>query len=482
MKDKDVVISRWAGEVKRLSALVEHLAAENRHLRETLSALQAENQSLREEIARLKKNSSNSSKPPSSDIVKPAKPASAKPSNGKAGGQPGHAKYERPPFPPEQIHRTRKYELSKKRAAGLIPLNDWHVVQQVELRTRPFWIVEYRARKYRDPVTGRIVIAVLPPEVVRGGLVGPRLSALIAYQKSACHMSYTTIQTFLKDVFGLSLSTGQLAKVIQKASAALAGPYEELQVALASQGCLGIDETGHPEKGDNLWTWCFRADDFTVFHIDPSRGSQVLHEVLGETFGGVIGCDYFSAYRAYMSEASVTVQFCLAHLIREIRFLAEHPNRWVSAWGQKLLAWLRKLFHTLHRREKLTGAGFARSMDRIRRNFLTVARRPPPHSEAAPLAKRFQDPNTAEAYFTFLTTPNVEPTNNRTERALRPLVIDRRITQGTRGHRGRRWYERAWTVLTTCRDQGRSAFAFLCQSMRAHLTNLPAPSLLPLPP
>ena len=482
MKDKDVIIRELISQVEALTKRVDRLEAANRRLEAQNHHLWTENQSLRDEMARLKKNSSNSSKPPSSDIVKPAKPPLAQPSNGKAGGQPGHAKYERTPFRPEQINRTRKYELSKKDAAGLKPLNEWHVVQQIELRKRPLWIVEYRARKYRDPVTGRIVIAPLPPEVIRGGLVGWRLSALIAYQKSACHMSYATIQSFLKDVFGLCLSTGQLAKVVQKASAALAGPYEELRVALASQGSLGIDETGHPENADNLWTWCFRAEDFTVFHIDPSRGSQVLKDVLGETFGGVIGGDYFSAYRAYRAESGGLVQFCLAHLIREIRFLAEHPDRWVSAWGQKLLAWLRKLFHTLHRRETLTGAGFARSMGRIRRNFLKLARRPPPHSEAAPLAKRFQDRKTAEAYFTFLTTPNVEPTNNRTERALRPVVIDRRITQGTRGQRGRRWCERAWTVLTTCRDQSRSAFEFLCQSMRAHLTNLPAPSLLPMPP
>ena len=372
--------------------------------------------------------------------------------------------------------------MSKKQAAGLKPLNEWHVVQQIELKQRPFWIVEYRARKYLDPVTGRIVIAPLPPEVVQGGLVGPKLSALIAYQKSACHMSYTTIQTFLKDVFGLSLSTGQLAKVVQKASAALAGPYDELQMALASQAYLGIDETGHPENGENLWTWCFRAEDFTLFHVDPSRGSQVLKEVLGETFGGVIGCDYFSAYRKYMADSGTLVQFCLAHLIREIRFLAEHTNRWVSAWGQKLLTWLKKLFRTLHRRTQLTLAGFARSMDRIRRGFLKAARKPPLHSEAQPLAKRFQNKKMAEAYFTFLTTPNVEPTNNRTERALRPIVIDRRITQGTRGHRGRRWCERAWTVLATCRDQGRSAFEFMSHAVLAHFTQQPPPSLFPMPP
>jgi len=126
----------------------------------------------------------------------------------------------------------------------------------------------------------------------------------------------------------------------------------------------------------------------------------------------------------------------------------------------------------------LTPAGFARSMDRIRRCFVKTARKPPPHSVASPLAGRFQNKTAAEAYFTFLTTPGVAPTNNRTEQAIRHVVIDRRITQGTRSQRGRRWSERAWTLLATCTQQGRSAFDFFTQAIYAHFTHQPAPSLL----
>jgi hypothetical protein len=101
--------------------------------------------------------------------------------------------------------------------------------------------------------------------VVQGGLVGPWFSAFIAYQKSDCHMSYAMIQTFLTDVFGVSLSCGHLAKVVPKAAAALAEPYDELRQALSRQGRLGIDETGHPEGGEHLWTWCFLAENINRF-------------------------------------------------------------------------------------------------------------------------------------------------------------------------------------------------------------------------
>jgi transposase len=446
---------------------------------EAVAPLLARIAELEAEVARLKKNSGNSSKPPSSDIVKPSQPDGAKKRRGKRsiGGQSGHAKHERKAFPPDEVDQVVEYELPREERRGLRPLSRWHVVQQVELATRPFAITEHRARRYRDPRTGQIVITPLPAEVARGGLVGPRLSAVIAFQKAACHMSYTTIQAFWRDIGGLAFSRGHLAKVVLKASAAIRAPYEELRDGLAEQDHLGIDESGHKNAGRRHWTWCFRAPRSTVFHIDPSRGSDVLRAVLGETFGGVIGCDYFSAYRKYMAESGATVQFCMAHLIRDVRFLAEQTNKSVARWGEQLLDWLWKLFHALHRKDQWTPATFSKRIEAARRGFLKRMRHPPSWSEARTLASRFRG-RKADQYFTFLTQPGVEPTNNLTEQAIRHIVIDRRITQGTRGADGMRWCERAWSVLATCAQQGRRAFPFLHDAILAHFNNQPAPSLL----
>ena len=181
----------------------------------------------------LQKNSSNSSKPPSSDIVKPPKEPPQGGGKRKIGGQRGHAKHERVPFTTAQIDRTLDYELA---APGrLIPLASWRVVPQVELVEYPFLVTEHRAREYRDSATGQILIAPLPPEVRAAGLVGPRLSALGAYLKGGCRMSYQLIATLFGDVLGLEVSTGQLAKVVQKSSAALAPVYQQLLEALPSQ-------------------------------------------------------------------------------------------------------------------------------------------------------------------------------------------------------------------------------------------------------
>jgi hypothetical protein len=104
-----------------------------------------------------------------------------------------------------------------------------------------------------------VVVAAMPESVRGAGLVGPRLSALIAYQEGACHMTYRVIQTFLCDVLQLDFSTGQLVKVVGKASDALLFSYEQLQTALPTCRMVNIDETGHPENGQQLWTWGFHA-------------------------------------------------------------------------------------------------------------------------------------------------------------------------------------------------------------------------------
>ena len=478
MPDKDVTISQLVLQLDLLRSQVLVLERTNAQLQSEIRQLRADNQQLQDQIARLKRDSSNSSKPPSSDIVKPKQNG---PPRGKGprkiGGQEGHPRQERTPFAPGEIDHTISYELSPAQAQGLIPLDQWFVLQQVDLADKLCAVTEHRARKYLDPRTGRLVTAPLPPAVKAAGLVGPRLSALAAYQKGDGHMSYTTIQRFWNEVLGILISRSQLVNVLQKASAAFAEPYTQLREALVQEAYLGVDESGHKDNGEKFWTWCFRAADFTVFHIDPSRSSDVLKAVLTETFGGILGSDYFSAYHKYLADCGVLVQFCWAHLIREIRFLAEHTNKSLQIWGNKLLPWIRRLFDTWHRAEQMTEAGFARAMDRIQHGFLKAARRPPGRAEAQTLADRFRG-SRADNYFRFLTTPGIEPTNNQTEQAIRHIVIDRHITQGTRGARGQRWCERAWTMIATCRQQNRRVFDFFCNAINAHFQQQAVPSLL----
>ena len=178
-----------------------------------------------------------------------------------------------------------------------------------------------------------------------------------------------------------------------------------------------------------------------------------------------------------MGEFHVLVQFCLAHLIRDLKFLQTAPDRVARNYGDRVLARRRQLFLVIHRREKMSEERFQKALERSRQALVRTAKRAPMSSDAQNLAERFR--KHGESYFRFITPPGVEPTNNLTEQALRFVVIDRRVTQGTRGEAGRRWNERIWTALATCAVQHRSAFDFFHRAIRAHLTGRAVPSLLP---
>jgi len=344
-------------------------------------SLVKKNAELTDKVAKLSKNSSNSSKPPSSDIVKPPR---KKKNNGSCniGGQPGHSKHERTPFATEEIDDFQTHTLDTCPDCGgkLEEVkNSSKVVQQVEVVKKPIHIEQHTGLCYWCEHCQKIHYAPMPAHIEKGQLIGPRLTAVIAYMKGACHCSFSTIRKFLRDVVGVTISRGQLSKLVQKAATALEQGYNELLEYLPYEAKLNIDETGHKENKKRFWTWCFRADAYTLFKIADTRGSRVLIDV-------------------------------------------------------------------------------------------------PDSRQAQNLANRFR--KHGDAYFRFITTPGVEPTNNLAEQAIRFVVIDRYITQGTRSENGRAWCERIWTVLATCASQGRNAFDLICQSIQAHFSDQPLPSLL----
>jgi transposase len=460
----------------------QRLQAELTALQHQVAALQATVTQLQEQLAQARKDSSTSSKPPSSDLVKPPKPAAPDGAPKRPhGAQLGHPHHQRQPFPPEVLNggtHTYTPELCPACGQGLHAIErPPRIVQQVDIQAVPLDISEHRAQAAWCPHCQKVRYAALPSGVAQGGLVGPRLATLIAYLKGACHASYSTIRKFLRDVVQLTLSRGQLAKIIGKVSQALDQPYQELLEQLPAQARLNVDETGHHDQGEPWWTWCFRASLFTLFKIDPTRSGDVLLDVLGDEFDGVLGCDYFSAYRRYLRECGAVVQFCLAHLIRDVKFLTTLPDARDRAYGERLREALRQLFGVIHQRDQLGPRVFQRQLvaarDVVLRQATTAV---PPTRHSRNLAKRFA--LHGAAYFEFVTTPEVEPTNNLAEQALRFVVIDRHITQGTRGEPGRRWCERIWSVVATCAQQGRSVFAYLYAAVTALWEQQPAPSLL----
>ena len=417
-------------KIKQLERLLAKQAATIEQMAQRVAELESK-------LAAAQKDSSNSSKPPSSDIVNPKKAANRKRKRKrKPGAQKGHPKHERPEFPFEALDNAWEYTLeSCPTCGGGLENADRapRVVQQVEIIDVPIRIEEHRGRAYWCGSCQKFHYAPLPPEVEKGQLFGPRLTTLVAYMKGVCHASFSTIRKFIR---------------------------------------------GHKENGKRFWTWCFRAATYTLFHIDKSRGSKVLIDVLGEEFEGVIGCDYWGAYKKYMRlHESVQLQFCMAHLIRDVKYLATLSDKATKAYGERLREALREMFRVIHRREEVLPRTFERRLSVVRDRVFALATEDVPSSnEAQNMANRFFQHG--DSYFRFITTPGIEPTNNLAEQAIRFVVIDRRITQGTRSESGRDWCERIWTMIATCTQRGLNVFEFLRQSILSHWTGSSWPSLL----
>jgi transposase len=338
---------------------------------------------------------------------------------------------------------------------------------------------EYRAHAYWCPKCKCFHYAPIPAAAKKEGLFKPDIAAMVCFLKYVGCMSFNGIKRYLADAMGISVTKGYLAKVVQKCSAALAPSYDELLQALPLQAVVNADETGHKENGENFWTWVFRSNLFTILKISDSRGSDVLIDVLGEEFNGVLGCDYFSAYRKYMTDFNIRIQFCLAHLIRDVKYLVEFPDASVRRYGVKILDALRDLFHTIHQRDSMTPEAFAAALEKKKAAVIKAGTDyVPARAEAHNMAERFR--KHGKEYFTFITTP-IDPTNNCAEQAIRFVVIYRRVSQGTRSESGRIACERFFTVIASCARQGKSAFMFIRDALKNYCAGLPSPSLLPTP-
>jgi transposase len=459
-------------------------------LSNTIDSQQEQIKALEVKVAKLSKNSSNSSKPPSSDdITKPTSKKKTKKGKRKIGGQPGHERHDRPLFAVEEIDKFHPYLLATcPDCHGEVSIMDGEprIIQQVELIEVPLIREEHRSYPVWCPKCGKIHYMPFPPEVYKEGLLKERLTSLVAYMKNVCHASFSTIRKYIRDVLGEKVSRGYLRKVIEKVSRSLEAPYNELLDRLPLETIVNVDETGHKENGDKFWTWVFKAELYVLFKIDKSRGSKVLIDILGKEFNGVLGCDYFSAYRKYMKDFNISIQFCLAHLIRDIRFLTTLTDAETNAYGQKLLDQVKNMFKVIHNRDSMTPQTFTAALEHAKQEIIATALNNVPSRvnkkgkeekrEAQNMVNRFR--LYGKVYFEFITTPGIDPTNNVAEQAIRFVVIDRHVTQGTRSVKGRQSNERLWTVIATCSLQGRSAFNFILESVRAYFHDQPAPSLL----
>jgi transposase len=427
--------------------------------------------------ARLNKTPRNSSLPPSTEHPH-AKSAPAKDCSGKKpGGQPGHAKYERPLIPVGQCARVipvipQTCRRCGERLAGSDPEPLRHQVWDIP-EIKPL-VTEYQLHRLTCPSCSISTCGELPAGVPRGQ-AGPRLVALAALLMGCFKQSKRRVALFLEQVLNQPCSPGWVVKLQNQATAALTPAYEELAAHLPAEPVLGIDESPTKEARLKSWLWTFVAASYTLFALRTTRAATVLEELLTDSFSGVVNCD-----RAKMYWNKGRLQWCWAHLKRDFQALVDSPDHQVQRLGRDLMRPTKELFrHWARCRDgTITRAGMLRLMRPIRREIDGLLLRGvfSGNPKLVGMCEPLYDHR--DWLWTFLEVEGVEPTNNVSERALRPAVIWRKLSFGTQSTRGSRFVETILTVVETCHRQSRSSFDYLTTALQAHLAGRRPPSLL----
>jgi transposase len=451
---------------------------------ETLLSLSARIDEFERKFALLTKDSSNSSRPPSSDGLG-KKPKTQRPKKSRKrnpGGQPGHKGTRRELIPVEEVdyveevlpeacescHKPLELETSQV-------LGNYLRCQVTDIPIIKPQITEYKLRCVKCSC-GATTWADVPSHVRSG--FGPRFAAMLAYLTALHKVTRRGCQEIAQTLFGIDISVGSVCNLHEEVSQAVASSCEEIRQSLPEEKVLNIDETGWRSMGKRIWLWVFTSARMAFFTLSPSRGSRVLRETLGQTYSGILCSDMFSAYNAYHKGVR---QICWAHIIRNLKGL-KHSCR--SPDGVKFPKWM------LSEIGRMFGLWHAFKKGLVDRHTL-VKKSVPIRARMSNCLQTYElssDPDVARAargllkhwnhLFTFLEYEGVEPTNNSAERGIRPAVMWRKICFGNQSEKGQLLTARLLTVTRTCSLQKRNSFDFLVNSITAHRLRLPKPSLL----
>jgi len=455
---------------------------------ETILKMDARIRELEQIVAQLTRDSSNSSRPPSSDPPwgRGKKESNRKPpSKRKQGGQPGHKGKKRELLPPEMVAKTHNLFpetcsycnrpfTEKLKVPSPNPLRH----QVTDLPKIVPETTEYRCHSLLCSC-GHKTMATLPAEVAQSEF-GPGVHAVIAYLLAAHRVTRRGITEIMGSIFGVSISTGGVCNVAERVSEASIPVVGGIKRYIASATALNIDETGWKNKGKRCYLWTFVALRAVFFLISPSRGAKVLKEVLGEHFDGIITSDDHSAYNSYHKKG--IRQLCWPHLIRKLKALKDgRSSPHAYCFAKNMLKEAGTIF-TIWHAFKANGG----SREQLWEKTLPIQERIRDYCQIFlgskdPLVCTRAKKTLAnfDHLFTFLKYEGVDPTNNRAEQNLRPAVQWRKICFGSQSNIGMRFTERLSSVVGTCRINGINPFKFMVDMVAASFSSKIAPTTLP---
>ena len=371
-------------------------------------------------LQRPEKTSRTSSKPPSTD--RKAQREKSKP----GGAKPGHEGHSRiiSDTPDEVVeHRPGRCSCCGATLMADLAAETVRLHEQVELPEVKPLVTQHRRLSVCCPTCGTRVTAPVP-EAARGTAFGPRLHAVATYLKTFQALSYQRLQSAMSDLFGLTLSQGGLMNLLRRAQGRFVKGQVRAVSSLRRAEVVASDETGVRIEGSNAYHWVFRSPDAVVHHASPTRAASVVREMMDGHRPAVWLSDRYTAQQGH----GAAHQTCLAHLARDVAYAVEVSEDRVP-W--RLQLWLNTVFALAERVTTLSASTLSakrRTLERQLADILAAA-------SSCDLTRALQAKigRARDQLLTFFDHPGlVEATNNACERALRPAVIQRKVTNGYR--------------------------------------------------
>jgi transposase len=429
-----------------------------------VESLEKEIQLLREENVRLnrpKPNSRNSSQPPSRD----QKPNSSKDQPRKKHGPPfGHKRFVRSLVEnPDKVIlvdvdqcASCQHDLTGTEPSKVVRR------QVTELPEIKPIVLETQQTEKTCPNCHHLNRAELPAGLEADRFFGPRLEATVVFLKHQNHFSYERIVNALREIYGLEISEGGISAIIARAGNLASAEAAEIREAVKSSAVIQSDETSARVKKRNYWHWVFLSESGVYHQIVSRRNAEVILDLMEQSIADVWVSDCFSAQ---MKAPANNFQLCLQHQLRDLKRILERLPE--SAWAAQMRRLFREAIHLKNRMSSsssdLTQKGFHRRVSEIGNRLDRLLEDQLTDSDEIRLQNRFLLHR--EKLLTFLDYPDVPPTNNASEQAIRTSVIHRKVTNGFRSEWGAKAYADLLSVISTSKIKGKSVYETLVRLM-----------------
>jgi hypothetical protein len=299
------------------------------------------------------------------------------------------------------------------------------------------------------------VEAVGPPEELPNSYIGPTAKSIAVWLKYDIKISDRDLKRVFETLLGLRIVPASVANFRKQLARYGKTAYEQIRQALQKSAFVHSDETGWRVGPKKQWLWSLSNQRLSLFHVDPSRGLQVLRKLLGETFPGTLIADFLAVYNKYKARH---IQRCLIHLLREIRKMLKvwKDDPAVVRYLETLKAWIQQARSVAaqYKKRAISKDRFQQAKADLQNQLqdfqLTTVQKKP----LLRIQKRLNKHQSE--LLTFLDHPNVDSDNNRAERQIRPNVLLRKITFGNDSPLGAFNHDVFASIIQTAKLNGRS--------------------------